>query len=288
MMDVCFPEGHEPEIIEAANELAHGGAHTPILWRQRGHRLPSEDRGVKVESCETNAPYANYRSALDALNTSRAQILVAGANLPKNRLLAIIFEECATSRNEPVFGLAHVEWLTERKREFCLLDPCVTERCRISVLADLVERAIPFARHILHPNDIHVCFLAHSTGSTGRKSVRRQCLTIETLRRRGVDEVLADPMQLDAALDPHVRYDKLGCCGGEPNLLVFPDITSANLVYKAIETFASDRALLSGAILCGLPRGAIGILPRSPSADLVLRAVYRLVHLVEMEMRDVG
>jgi len=84
-------------------------------------------------------------------------------------------------------------------------------------------------------------------------------------------------------LSEDVRRHKYGDVGGTPNLLVFPNLTSANSVYKAIELFSPDLVDLSAAFLCGIPKGVIGLLPRVSGTHAIVYSVHRLGLLADFE-----
>ena len=78
-------------------------------------------------------------------------------------------------------------------------------------------------------------------------------------------------LQADAALDPHVAETKLvaGPVGGRANVLVFPDLASANIGFKLVQVLAGANTF--GQIVTGLSRPAAEI-SRGASAHDVFGA----------------
>lgn len=78
-------------------------------------------------------------------------------------------------------------------------------------------------------------------------------------------------LQADAALDPHVAEIKgvAGAVGGRANVLVFPDLASANIGFKLVQALAGANTF--GQIITGLSRPAAEI-SRGASAHDVFGA----------------
>jgi phosphotransacetylase len=78
-------------------------------------------------------------------------------------------------------------------------------------------------------------------------------------------------LQVDAALDPHVAVTKkvTGGVAGRANVLIFPDLTSANIGFKLVQVLAGANTF--GQIITGLSRPAAEI-SRGASAHDVFGA----------------
>jgi len=78
-------------------------------------------------------------------------------------------------------------------------------------------------------------------------------------------------LQVDAALDPHVAETKhvTGAVAGRANVLIFPDLTSANIGFKLVQILAGANTF--GQIITGLSRPAAEI-SRGASAHDVFGA----------------
>jgi phosphate acetyltransferase len=66
-------------------------------------------------------------------------------------------------------------------------------------------------------------------------------------------------LQVDAALDPHVAETKqvAGTVAGRANVLIFPDLASANIGFKLVQVLAGANTF--GQIITGLSRPAAEI-----------------------------
>ena len=80
------------------------------------------------------------------------------------------------------------------------------------------------------------------------------------------------PLQYDAAIDKTVASKKApnSTVAGEANVLVFPDLNSANNAYKAVQR--SSNAVAIGPILQGLKK-PINDLSRGASVEDILNTV---------------
>ena len=91
-----------------------------------------------------------------------------------------------------------------------------------------------------------VGFLSYSTcGSGAGSSVDRVNEAISLVRERRPDIAADGEFQLDAAIDEAVAAKKVGresAVAGRANVLIFPDLNSANLAVKIVQRFAHGAA----------------------------------------------
>ena len=100
-----------------------------------------------------------------------------------------------------------------------------------------------------------VAMLSYSTGSSGAGAdVEKVAAATRIVRERRPDLPVEGPIQYDAAIDPQVAATKLpeSLVAGKATVFVFPDLSSGNNTYKAVQR--SANAVAVGPVMQGLRR----------------------------------
>ena len=120
-------------------------------------------------------------------------------------------------------------------------------------LADIAVSSAATARQFgVEPR---VAMLSYSTGTSGSGAdVDRVRAATELVRERAPDLPVEGPIQYDAAVDASVAAAKLpgSAVAGQATVFVFPDLSSGNNTYKAVQRSAGAVAV--GPVLQGLRR----------------------------------
>lgn len=292
-MRICFPEGDDSRVLAAAREISRAAMYVPILWQRARKADPdvasarSHALQIDVREYEGANALAPYTQALEEVRAGRAEMLFAGLDIAKAEFLPLVFrvfKEEIRKTGTFLFSIAYVVWRDNQNPRFCMCDPSVVEDPTVEQLADMIIRALPVAGDLLNSQPF-ACVLSYVSGVSSRSHAKKQQDVIEAVIRRGEKRIARMPLQLDAALDNSVLTRKGTAIqiGGRPNLLVFPNLLSANLVYKAMEVFGQDSVRLTGAFLCGLPRGVIGLMPRASRGESLVDAVRTLSILADLQ-----
>ncbi len=152
------------------------------------------------------------------------------------------------------------------------LDPSAEEVAEITLMA-----AEEMRRLGLIPK---VALLSHSNfGSSQAASAVKMREALEILHTRAPDLEVDGEMHGDCAFDPSLRASLMpqSTLSGEANLLVFPNLDSANIAYNLLKTAASNNVAI-GPILLGAAR-PVNILTASST-------VRRIVNMTALTVMD--
>jgi malate dehydrogenase (oxaloacetate-decarboxylating)(NADP+) len=152
------------------------------------------------------------------------------------------------------------------------IDPDAAQLAEITLLAAEALRRIGV--------EPRVALLSHSNfGSSNAPSAAKMRRVLELVRGRAADLEIDGEMHADCALDETIRRAIMprSTLRGDANLLVCPDIDSANIGYNLLKTAASDNVAV-GPFLLGAAR-PVHIL--TPSAT-----VRRIVNMTALAVLD--
>lgn len=127
----------------------------------------------------------------------------------------------------------------------CFTDCGLNPEPNASELASIAISAADGVRSIIGWEP-RVGFLSFSTkGSGAGQSVERVREALDLVHERRPDIAADGELQLDAAIDEAVAAKKVGGASevaGRANVLVFPDLNSANIAVKLVQRFAKGAA----------------------------------------------
>ena len=175
-------------------------------------------------------------------------------------------------------GLATLNAVMTETQTLFIADTYVNEDPDADLLASIAMMAADEVRRFGLPPK--VAFLSHSNyGSSSRASAKKMRLARDLFRRMAPDVECDGELQGDAALSEEVRGSSLmdSTLTGEANILICPNLDSANILFNVIKITASHGATI-GPILLGAAASAHIL---TPSAT-----VRRIVNMTALAVAD--
>ena len=141
-------------------------------------------------------------------------------------------------------------------------------------LADIAISSAKTAEDLcqIKPRVALLSFSTKSQTNTGYESVERVKTALKIIQSKMPNLIVDGELQADSALVPSVAKAKCphSIIGGNANVLVFPDLSSANIAYKLVQRIAKIEAV--GPILQGLKK-PVNDLSRGATASEMVRAI---------------
>lgn len=217
------------------------------------------------------------------LAESQADAIVSGANSQASSalkpLLQIIPAQGANKLISSVNIFDLQEPATGKDKELFLADCAVIPEPTVEQLAQIAVKTAALSYQLTNKKP-RVAFLSYTSHAEGKEKyasiekVKAATLAAKTLAKTiNIEMEIDGELQLDAALDPRVAKNKsvTGTVAGNANVLIFPDLQSANIASKLINYFTHCRQY--GPILTGLSKPAAEISRGTNAGDIFGTAV---------------
>jgi phosphate acetyltransferase len=308
-LSLVFPEGEDERILRAACKLAEKRiARITVLGKAEAIVQTAQAAGLDLHSLNVLQPtnedqlaeYAIlYRqgraSSSEAVarrlvqkplfyagmmvKSGAADAFVAGVTCPTARVVEAGMMTVGLSPGISTPSSFFVMLLPQRPMIFadCALnvDPSAEQ------LADIaIASAHSYSR--LFKDSPRVALLSFSTrGSARHALVDKVQQAVEMAQSRAPDLLIDGEMQLDTALDPDIAGRKMGAASavaGQANVLIFPDLNSANIAYKLARYLSGAAAI--GPVLQGF-QNSLGDLSRGASVDEIIATAKVVLSQVE-------
>jgi len=122
-------------------------------------------------------------------------------------------------------------------------------------------------------------------GSVKHKLVQKVSSAVELVKQKDPELAVDGEMQAETALRPDLLKEFFRCSTikDKANVFIFPDLQSANIGYKLVESIA--EAEIIGPILMGMKKPVHILIRSSEVRDIVNMAVVAAVQSIEREER---
>ncbi|NLF79923.1 MAG: phosphate acetyltransferase [Clostridia bacterium] len=152
-------------------------------------------------------------------------------------------------------------------------DCAVNPELNAAQMAEVAYCSALTAQHIAGIEEPRVAFLSFSTKGSAKNELAETVAEAAKIARERYPDLLSDgELQLDAAIVPNVGALKApgSPVAGRANVLIFPDLTSGNICYKAVQRFGGAQAI--GPILQGMAK-PVNDLSRGCSVEDIINTV---------------
>ena len=279
---IVFPEGEADKIVRAAKILVNEGICRPVLLGERAaierrlveHELPEElVEVVDPATDERAAGYAErlyemrWRKGVTAVTAAKmirdpiyfgnmmvhegdADGLIAGLNFSYPETIRPALQ---IHKTLPHLKLAAgVYLLLFEDRMLFIADTTVNQDPTTEELAEIAFMAASIARNYFG-EEPRVAMLSYSNfGSNIDQRSNKVRDAVAIVQQRWPELVIEGEMQADTAVEPSIADEAfpMSRIHGNANVLVCPDLTSANIAYKLLWRLGKVEAI--GPILIGI------------------------------------
>ena len=232
-------------------------------------------RGVTKTSAAQLLNNFNYFAAM-LLETGMADAMVSGVVEPYGSSIKPVLEIIGSKAGETLAGIYMV---MHKRRQYFFADCTINVNPDAEALAEIAITTAAVAEKYSDEKPRIAMLSFASFGSNRHPESAKVAKAVEIIRERRPDLEVDGEMQADVALNEELRMREFPFCTltGNPNVLVFPDLSASNIAYKLLANVAD--AQLIGPILVGLKKPA-NVLQISATTDEVSNMIYLTAHQV--------
>ena len=205
-------------------------------------------KGVTLEQAREKIQDVSYFGTM-MVHMGDADGMVSGAAHTTAHTIVPSFQIIKTKPGTSIVSSVFLMLLEDRVLVYgdCAVNPDPTAEQLADIAISSAETAKQFGV------DPRVAMLSFSTGTSGKGAdVDKVREATEIVRSQAPELAVDGPIQYDAAVDPTVAAKKApdSAVAGRANVLIFPDLSSGNIGYKAVQR--SSGAIAIGPVLQGL------------------------------------
>jgi malate dehydrogenase (oxaloacetate-decarboxylating)(NADP+) len=276
--------GAPNEIIAKAESLGihNFGSKTTIIDPHQDSRIAEfaeqlykmrQRKGVTKSAAQQMLRDNNYFASM-LVRTGAAEGMIGGVVEPYVNGLIPIMEIIRTKPGRIMNGLYMFSW---NKRMYFLADCTVCIEPTAQELADIAINTANFAKQYTDEK-VRVAMLSFSSfGSNRHEKSLRVAKAVEILHDREVDFIFDGEIQADVALNEKLQERDFPFCQlkGQANVLIFPDLTSANIAYKIFAAISGSTGI--GPVLLG-PQHPASVMERGSNTEDICNMIYMVAN----------
>ena len=243
------------------------GEFSELIYKMR------QRKGVTKSAAHQMLRDNNYFAAM-LVRTGAAEGMIGGVVEPYVNGLIPIMEIIRTKPGRIMNGLYMFSW---NKRMYFLADCTVCIEPSAEELADIAINTASFAKQYTD-TPIRVAMLSFSSfGSNRHEKSMRVAKAVEILHDREVDFIFDGEIQADVALSERLQERDFPFCQlkGQANVMIFPDLTSANIAYKIFSAMSGSTGI--GPVLLG-PQHPASVMERGSNTEDICNMIYMIAN----------
>ena len=312
---VVFPEGDDPRILQAIQIIIEEKIAHPIVLgskekimakikelkiqdlenlevinpktskKTKGYaeiyRKKRERKGLTEEKAQREMMNGSYYGPM-MVETGDADSVMNGVSLSyPNAIRPMVY----TVGAKPSQRLAGVYVISCKDRVFLLADTTVNIESSSEELANIAIETSKLARVLLR-TEPKVAMLSYSNfGSAPSKSSAKVKKAVEIAKSLDPDLIIDGEMQVNVAIEPETAeglfpFSKIK---GDANVLIFPELNSANITYRLLHYIGEEEAI--GPILIGMNK-PVTVLQQSCSVQSIVNMAMVTVLKVQMKNNE--
>jgi len=296
---ILFTEGDELKVLRAADIIVQNGIAIPVLLGEEHkiHELASQYEisldGMEIVNVLNLEHLEEYATLLTnnrqrkgmtmaqarrivrrrieygamMLESGKVDGLISGVNLRYDETIRPVLEIIGTDpRYSRVAGIQAV--ISKRGDTIFFADATMNQHPNAEELADIAIMTAEAAKRFdMQPKVAMVSF--SDFGSSADQSAKTMRNAVALAKQRMPELIIDGEMQADTAVaigkaEDHFSFSAIN---GDANVLIFPDLNSANISYKLMATIGEAEVI--GPILVGMNK-PVHILDRNADANAVV------------------
>jgi malate dehydrogenase (oxaloacetate-decarboxylating)(NADP+) len=230
-------------------------------------------KGVSRTSAVQLMRNHNYYAAM-MLKQGQVDGVVAGVVEPYIRAAVPIIEVIGTHHGR---SLAGIYIISVKGRKIFFADCTINIEPDAETLADIAITTAEVAK-IYSTQPVKIAMLSFASfGASKHPEAVKVGRATEMVREKRPDLEIDGEMQADMALDEALRGEEFPFCDlkGQPNVLIFPNLSSANISYKLLTNLSDAEPV--GPLLVGVNQPA-NVLQRSATTNEIVNMIYMTAH----------
>src|SRR5262245_24504217 len=245
---VAAAGGDDATVLEALGEAARRGWVRPIVTGRRDEiERVASDNGLSLDGIEiVEADDDPARAAVGLVRQGRARLLMKGRIATPDLMRAVLDAQAGLRTGRVICQVVLME-APRDGRHFLMADTGVTPRPTLAQKQDVIRSAVDLAHRLGEPSP-RVALMAATEKPTDSLPDTHEAAAIARDGLPGC--VVQGPLSFDLAYAAESGRGKgvAGPVGGAADVMVFPDLNSANLTVKALMYVADCRF---GGVLMG-------------------------------------